>query len=136
LATIQALGRFSEPGVSTVLLDAWPTLTPKVRNAATEVVFSRPAWLAAFLGAVAGEEVPLSDVEPARIKLLESHGDPEVRKAAQSIAGKLKLGKRQDVLAAYQPSLTLAGDVAKGKALFQKICANCHRLENVGFEIG
>lgn len=136
LASIQSLGRFTEPDVAAVLIAAWPTLTPKVRVPATEALFSRPAWLTAFLDAVAREEIPLSDVEPARIKLLESSSNAEIKQAAQGIAGKLKLGKRQDVLAAYQPALKLAGDIGKGKAIFQKICANCHRMENVGYEIG
>ncbi|MGE5191410.1 MAG: c-type cytochrome [Deltaproteobacteria bacterium] len=48
----------------------------------------------------------------------------------------MKLGRRQDVLDAYKTALTLAGDPAKGKLHFQKVCAACHRLDNVGTEIG
>src|SRR5262249_23203192 len=30
----------------------------------------------------------------------------------------------------------LKGDVEKGRAIFQKSCATCHRLDNTGIEVG
>lgn len=136
LAAVAALGSFSEAGVGPLLIDAWPGFTPKVRSAATETVFSRGDWLGVFLDAVEKGEIPALDLEPARVKLLESNADPAIRNRAKQLAAKLQLGRRQDVLDAYKPALTLAGDAGRGKMHFQKVCAACHRLENVGNEIG
>jgi putative membrane-bound dehydrogenase-like protein len=136
LAALGTLGTFPNPEVGALLIEAWPTFSPKLRTAATEVIFSRRDWLLAFLQAVEGGTIPAADVEPGRVKLLASHGDERVREAAKALAAKWNLGRRQDVLDAYKPALTLKGDPARGKAHFQKVCSVCHRLENVGTEIG
>jgi putative heme-binding domain-containing protein len=49
---------------------------------------------------------------------------------------KIKLGRRADVVEAYRVALTSQGDISRGRLVFQKVCAACHRLEGVGHEIG
>lgn len=136
MAALAALGRYHDPEIGILLADGWPTFGPKLRAAVQETIFSRTGWLLTFLERVDRDEVPAADLEPARLKLLESHPDVAVRDKARSAAAKVKLGRRQDVFDAYRPALDLAGDSARGKTHFQKICAVCHRLENVGTEIG
>jgi putative heme-binding domain-containing protein len=136
LATLAVLARSADPEIGTVLVDAWASFGPKLRASAMEVIFSRADWLLKILDAVENEDIPLADLEPARVRLLEAHSNPMVREKARAIAAKLKLGRRQDVLDAYKPALSLAGDVARGKEQFKKVCSVCHRLENVGTEIG
>jgi putative membrane-bound dehydrogenase-like protein len=136
LAALSTLSRFPDAEIGNILVEAWSRFSPKLRAVATEAVFSRPEWLLNFLAAVGKEEIAISDVEPGRLKLLESHGNEQVRAAAKQVISKLQLGRRQDVLDAYKSALTLNGDAAKGKMHFQKVCSVCHRLENVGTEIG
>src|SRR5262249_1723601 len=51
-AAIETLTRFDDAGVPAILLGAWRELSPKLRATAAEALFTRPAWLAAFLDAV------------------------------------------------------------------------------------
>ena len=37
---------------------------------------------------------------------------------------------------AYRPALELKPEPAHGRAIFQKVCATCHRLDNIGVEVG
>jgi putative membrane-bound dehydrogenase-like protein len=136
LAAVETLSRFPDPTAGQALVAAWPGFSPRLRSAAAESIFSRPAWAAAFLDAVQKKKIAASDVEPARLKLLQASADPALRASAERVAKLLNLGRRQDVLAAYRPSLDLKGDAPRGKALFAKVCAACHRLEGVGHEIG
>jgi putative membrane-bound dehydrogenase-like protein len=136
LATLGTLSRFNDDAIAELLVKVWPTLSPRVRGAAADLIFARGAWLKRFLTAVEQGTVPLADVEPMRIRLLEKHPDESIRTAAAPLAAKLKVGKRQDVLAAYKSVTTLSGDAAKGKAVFQKICATCHKVEGFGHELG
>jgi putative heme-binding domain-containing protein len=92
--------------------------------------------LAEFLEAVARGDLPASDLEPGRLRLLEQHKDQRVAGLVGRLKQKLKLGQRDEVLAAYQAALKLKGNAEAGKKHFQKICAACHRLQNVGHEIG
>ncbi|HEY3967062.1 MAG TPA: PVC-type heme-binding CxxCH protein [Planctomycetaceae bacterium] len=136
LAAVDVLARYSDPQIGSVLTEAWPTFGPKLRTAVMEAVFSRGDWLLKFLEAVEKNEIPVSDLEPGRVRLLDAHSNPAVREKAAGILEKLKIGRRQDVFNAYKPALTLTGDAARGKIHFQKVCAACHRLDNFGTELG
>jgi putative membrane-bound dehydrogenase-like protein len=136
LAALSVLARYADPEVGAVLMEAWPTLGPKLRTPTMEAIFSRGEWLLTFLTAVEKEEIPFSDVEPTRLRLLDKHSNPQVREKAANLIQKLKVGRRQDVFEAYRPALSLVGDATRGKVHFQKVCAVCHRLENFGTEIG
>jgi putative membrane-bound dehydrogenase-like protein len=136
LAALAALGRYHDPEIGVLLADRWAMLSPKLRAAAQETIFSRADWLLSFLERVEREEIPASDIEPARLRLIESHADAAIRDKARTVLARLKLGRRQDVLDAYRPALELPGDAARGKTHFQKTCAVCHRLDDFGTEIG
>jgi putative heme-binding domain-containing protein len=136
LAAVRVLDRFIEPEAGAALVKAWTSLTPRLKAAAADAIFARPERVTLFLDAVDAGKIPASDVEPARLKALESAADAGVRARAQKALASLRLGRRDDVVAAYRKSLELKGDAAKGKATFQKTCAACHRLDGVGTEIG
>jgi putative heme-binding domain-containing protein len=135
-AALDTLARHSDPRIAQAIIEAWPSLGPRLRSQAAEALFSRKAWLAAFLDAAEAEKVSLTDVDAARRNVLESHPDKELRKRAAPLLAKLKTGRRQDVVDAYRSSLTAQGDRSRGRQVFQKVCAACHRLEGVGHEIG
>lgn len=136
LAALSTLGRFDEPAVAELLLEAWPRLSPKVRSRAAEALFSRPAWIRLLLDAVEAEDIRPTDIDPARIALLNSHADKIIQKRAKSLFVGQALSKRQDVVKEYQAALTLAGDALRGKDVFKKTCSTCHRLEGVGTALG
>ena len=136
LAVLETFGKFDDPAVGEILTEDWPRLSPRLRAAAGDVLFSRPQWLTTVLDAIDGGRLSLADLDPARLKLLESHSQPEIRERVKKLIASLKASPRQEVLAAYQPALTLAGQPARGRTYFQKICSSCHRLEGVGNEVG
>jgi putative heme-binding domain-containing protein len=136
LAALEALGRFAEPEVARTIVDAWPGFSPQVRNEAAEIVFSRPSGIAVLLDAVERKTIGTSQIEPARIAFLNSHPDRRIRDKAGILFAKEKLGRRPEVIAAYRGVLQLPGVAARGKEVFKKNCATCHRLEGVGFDLG
>jgi putative heme-binding domain-containing protein len=122
--------------VPTILVGAWSGLSPKLRASAVETLLSRPAWIAAFFEAVEQNKINRGDVDAARVQSLQAHADAQVRARAAKLFAQTKLGRRQDVVAAYQKSLQLTGDRARGKEVFKKTCAACHQLEGVGTQVG
>jgi putative membrane-bound dehydrogenase-like protein len=134
-AAVETLARSDDDRVPAILLDAWPGLTPKLRATAAEALFGRRRWLGAFLDAVEGGKVGRGDVDPARLELLKTYPDPDVKARAAGLfaAG---LPRRQEVVAAYQGALAMRGDRERGKAVFRTHCASCHRLEGYGSQVG
>jgi putative heme-binding domain-containing protein len=134
-AAIETLASFNDARVAAILLSAWPGMSPKLRATAAEALFARPPWINAFLDAVENGTVGRADVDPARLNLLKQYPDGAVRaRAARSFAAGLP--RRQEVVAAYQQALVRKGDRERGKGVFKTHCSTCHRLENVGQQIG
>lgn len=136
LAALAALSRYSDDKVAELVLTAWPTLGPRVRAEASEVLFARPNRIVALLAALESGELAATDLDPTRLKALSAHANPQIAKRAESLVGQLALGRRQDVVASYRPSLELTGDSSRGREMFRKVCAACHKLEGVGHELG
>lgn len=136
LAAVGTLGQFQDPAVAAALVEAWPRFSPRVREAAAEALLARADRVLVLFDALASGRVSTADLDPNRLRALAKHRDPEVRRRAESVVGSLGRGRRDEVVAAYRPALTLSGDVDRGRAHFRKICAACHKLEGVGHELG
>jgi len=135
-AALASLARLNDRGVAAVILEAWPTLSPRLRAQATEGLFARTDRLQALLDAVEAGTFKPADIELARAQQLQTHADAKIRDRAKKLLAGVKLGRRQDVVAAHRDVLDLKGDAQRGKEHFKKVCAACHRLEGVGQEIG
>jgi putative membrane-bound dehydrogenase-like protein len=136
VAAMSALGKYDDPAVAATILGAFDSLSPRLRSEALEALLARPHRSLALLQTISAGKFAASNIDPARTKLLVEHSDSAVRELAAKTLANAKLGRRADVIAAYQDSLKLDGDVERGRQTFRKICAACHRLENVGHEIG
>ncbi len=77
-----------------------------------------------------------NQLEPLRVEQLRKHPNGKVRQRALAVFAGQVAPDRQKVVTAYQPALEMTADRARGKMVFQKNCATCHRLENEGFEVG
>jgi putative membrane-bound dehydrogenase-like protein len=133
---LATLSTFSNDGVAKALVAAWPTLSPRLRAEATEALFARSQRLEVLLEAIEAGAIPLGDIEPARLQSLAKHASESIRRRAEPLLAKVTVSSRQDLIAAYQPALSMHGDASRGRQVFEKICAACHRLGGVGHEIG
>jgi putative heme-binding domain-containing protein len=136
IAAVQTLGRFQEPEVADLIVDAWPGFSPSVRGEAAEALFARPERIRTLLTAVEERVIQPSQLDPARVAFLLNHPDAAIRTTAESLLGGVKLARRDDAVAAYRDALELTGDRQRGKAVFKRDCSACHRLENVGYDLG
>jgi len=136
VAALGSLAAYHDPGVATLVLEAWPRLSPRLRVQAGEVLFARPERTAALLDAIDSGDVNAADVDSARLKQLAVGGDAAVRARAEKLVEGLNLGRRQEVVEEFRDVLALEGEADRGKLAFKKVCAACHKVEGVGHEIG
>ncbi|MBS0210910.1 MAG: c-type cytochrome [Planctomycetes bacterium] len=136
LAMISALDEFREGEVARPVIAQWSALSPRVKSAALDMLMTRSDRVGLLLDAVEAEQFPAHEIDPAHAARLMSGNDPRKRPKAQQLLSATKVARRQDVVDAYRGVLKMSGDPARGKLVFGKICATCHRAENVGFEIG
>jgi putative membrane-bound dehydrogenase-like protein len=136
LAAVRALAVPTSPKVGSLLLAPWASYSPAVRREATEALLARPERVAALLDAIETKKVLPLQIEPARLDQLRKYPNAALRaRAVKLLAGQVAPA-RQKVIDEYKSALDLTGHAAKGKQIFKKVCSTCHRLENVGVEVG
>jgi putative membrane-bound dehydrogenase-like protein len=136
MAAVRSLSLQDKPEVATLLLGPWSSYSPSVRREVLEVLFARPDRQAALVEALEQKKVLAGQIEPARQEQLRKLRDDKLRRRAQAVLADQAVPERRKIFEAYRPALDLKADVARGKTVFQKTCATCHRLENVGVEVG
>ncbi len=136
LAALVVLDRGAGADVAAVLLKSWPTLSPRLRGPAAEVLLSRADRVTVVLDAIEKKTFAPTDLDATQVKRLLGHKDVAVARRAKLLLGDLKLARRSEVVEKYRPALEAKGDAVRGKAVFVKHCAACHRLEGVGTETG
>jgi putative heme-binding domain-containing protein len=136
MAAVRSLSLQDKPEVATLLLGPWGSYSPAVRREVLEALFARPDRQAALLEALEQKKVLAGQIEPARQEQLRKLGDDKLRRRAQAVLADQAVPERRKILDAHRSVLDLKADVARGKTVFQKTCATCHRLENVGVEVG
>jgi putative heme-binding domain-containing protein len=135
-AALATLASFDAPDVAAAILARFVVFSPRLKGQATDMLLSRSAWAVKLLEAVESGDISAGDVDPARLKLLADHGDKTIRTKAAALLKTFAVSKRGDVVEAYKSVLDAQGDAARGKEIFAKTCAACHRVQGVGYETG
>jgi putative membrane-bound dehydrogenase-like protein len=136
LAAIRSLSAHSRSEVTTLLLNGWRSYTPAVRAEVLEALLRRPDRVNALLDAIEAGTVKPGDIDAARARRLMAAKEPKTATRAAKLLKDSLPADRKDVLAKYQPALTLAADAARGKEVFAKHCAACHAVAGVGVNVG
>jgi putative membrane-bound dehydrogenase-like protein len=135
-AAIGSMSRIKKPEAAAAMLEGWASHTPALRGQILDSLMAREAWAVAMLEAVEKGTVPAAQLDARRRQQLLSNASAKVRMRAEKILAGAVDANRTKLIEQYKPALTANGDNERGKAIFAKRCANCHRLENVGHLVG
>ena len=136
LAAIRALSSFRRPAVADVFLRRYVALTPSVQREIVTKLLTRSEWLPQLLEAIASGAAAAELIPVHRREILMQHPDPEIRDRARQLFEDEHPGPRKDVVADYQPSLSLPADPVRGAVLLKRECLSCHRWHGQGADIG
>jgi putative heme-binding domain-containing protein len=135
LAAAEALGQHDDPRVGEILLQSWRGYSPKVRGAALDVLVSRADRAVGLLEAVKSGRIKSAEIDRDKQQLLLNHPAANVRSSARTILGEAT-GNRGQVVAQYEKALELDGDATRGREVFTARCATCHKVGDVGHQVG
>src|SRR5262249_40540257 len=107
-----------------------------LRREVVEALLARPARIVKLLDAIEAKRVSPAQLEAARREQLRSHRNTEIRQRAVALLANVGSSDRRKVVDDYRGVLEMAGDAARGKPLFVKQCAVCHKLDGQGHEVG
>lgn len=141
-AAIKALAAYQHEQTPAQLLKIYTKLTAAERADAVQTLVSRPTYAIALLDAVSNKAVPRSDISAGMLRQLQALNHKAVTEKLESIWGTIRPAAedRKELAAKYKAlltSTTLAkADIGKGRELFVKNCASCHRLFGEGGQMG
>jgi putative membrane-bound dehydrogenase-like protein len=135
-AALAALGRIPEESVAATVLAGWKGYSPGLRGQVLDLLLSREIWLEKLLAALEKKELAPGQIDLVRRRRLLQHRDGAIQKRAARVFADATSPDRDKVVKEYAAALSLKGDRVRGKAVFGKSCATCHRLEGVGHEVG
>jgi putative heme-binding domain-containing protein len=136
-AAVRALGRQRDNRVVTSLLAAgrFKTYSPSLRDEVLSVLIAQAHHLPGLLTALEEGRVPKSAIDALHRQQLERHRDGDIRHRAAKLFGAVQ-GDRAKVYEAYKEIVTWKADPSKGRAVFRRECASCHRLDQEGHAVG
>lgn len=138
VAAIQGLaGRGAKPGTLARVVESLKGMSAAGRREAELFLVGSPPGRDALLGAIESGGVAPALLDNATRTRMARHAT-ERRKA--DLAARISGGSttRARVLEAYKSAAApgAGSDPEKGRAVFRKNCATCHRLENTGHVVG
>jgi putative heme-binding domain-containing protein len=124
---VQTLARAEGPAVGQFFLSKWHALTPEIRDHCVDAFMHEPNRMRQLLGGVEQGIVQPSTIGWPRSVALMNNDDPSIRAYARRLLDE-KPGAREEVVQRYGAALTLTGNTANGKAVYQRVCASCHQV--------
>lgn len=135
LAAIRHLSKLGVDIAPREWMARWPTLSPSIRNAVLDALLSRDDWRFELLMGVEQTKISASElVGSQRQSLLDSTDDKQRELAARVFHGPISTNRKG--LVERYISLLTPGERSRGQLVFQKNCANCHRLQDIGSAVG
>ncbi|MEO6182764.1 MAG: HEAT repeat domain-containing protein, partial [Verrucomicrobiota bacterium] len=136
LAAISSLAHFNNTEVGPALIKNWNALTPRLRSETLAALLARTERVDTLLNSIEQGVIRSSDLSTAQIKFLKTHRDLAIRKRAEKLFSAATISLRQDAIDAFQPALSLQGNLAHGKTIYLERCSSCHRFDNEGYSLG
>ncbi len=136
---INALRRSKSTAVGEAIVQRMPEFSPSLRDSAIRVLLARNETTGSLLNGIADGTILLSELSLDQVQGLINHADRPIRNRAKklmSAGGAIPDADRQKVLESMMFITTTQGNVANGKTVFKKICANCHMHSGEGQKIG
>jgi putative heme-binding domain-containing protein len=134
-AAVRGLSRVKGAAAGRFLIERWKSMTASVRDEAADGMFLDAGRPPLLLEAIrSGTVQPWTLAFRHKRQLLMSR-DAAFREAARSLLEE-RAGDRERVLEQYEAALERNGDPQRGRVVFERACARCHRLNGVGHQVG
>lgn len=139
---VQGLTKFDDPAVGKLIVKSYRSVHPSERSAVIAALASRPTFASELLDQMSAGTIPRNELTAFQARQIRGFEKPELTKKLVAVWGELRDSpkEKQDLIAKWKsdlnPERIKAADLARGRFLFDKACASCHRLFGNGGEIG
>ena len=136
LAALRGWARSSDAECDAYLIKECASGSPRVQQAIVELIAAKPSRIAELAKQLSEGKLKAKAIGAIELKKLAARATGEVQRQLNATLATIENSDRAKVVASYQACLTLEADAARGKEVFTKHCASCHRVAGVGVQVG
>ncbi|AMV36102.1 PVC-type heme-binding CxxCH protein [Planctomyces sp. SH-PL62] len=135
-AAAEAVVEVGSAPLAARIFESWETIPTAPRRAVLAAMIRSTPLAGRLVEAIEDDVVALSELTPAERESLRSSPDSEVAGRAAALLESRTPRDRAEVVARFQPVLSLTGDPGRGRELFVKNCRTCHQHRGDGYKVG
>jgi len=118
------------------LLELLPKQSPAMRGQIFDALLSRQERVVALLDAMDRGELKPRELDQPRAARLLKTTDPTIKARAEKLLASAMPADRAKALEDYRKVILMQADPRRGKEIFRKTCATCHKVGDVGVDVG
>ncbi len=134
------LGRLTSAEVAVSVIQAYPVMENELQPKAVELLTNRPAWSKQLLAAIGAKKLPADVLNLNQVRKLVAQNDAELVKAVREHWGIVRVGRdpQREQFVGRMKTLVqkTPGNPFEGRLVFNKLCAQCHKIYGEGKEVG
>ena len=141
-SALRGLAAYDDPKTPAAILNIYSNLTGAQRRDALNTLAARVSSATALLAAVEQGTVPVKDLTADLVRQLRNLKDADVALQVKKVWGvsrdssadmQAEIQKYKNI---YRAGGSLPGNASPGRAVFDRICAQCHTLFDTGGKVG
>ncbi len=136
---IKALRAWAETGAAECdrhLIDQLASSGPQLQPVMFDLILGRQSRLVALLGKLDEGQIQPRQIGAVQLAKLVERADEQSKAGYRKHLDTIANSNRASVLKDYEACLKLVGNPTRGKEIFSRHCAACHRIDNLGSQVG
>ena len=135
LAAIETLASLRSEQLPQFLIESLSSFSPELRRRSVDLLIGNSSWASMMLDALESGKLTRAMIDLVQTQRLTHSGDKLLATRATTLLSGSS-STRRAVIADYGPIVMLKGDPIAGKQVFRTACANCHRIGDLGRDLG
>ncbi len=141
-AALRGLSAFDVPEAPEEIFSFFPDMQPEARRDALATLASRLTYAMELVAAVEKEKIPAKALLADVVRKLRAHNDANLNRKIEQLWGlsrstpEMKLKKIEKYKRIASLRTNIPRNLSRGRVLFRRSCAQCHKLYGEGGTIG
>ncbi|MCA9004854.1 MAG: c-type cytochrome [Planctomycetaceae bacterium] len=136
MAALKSLIQSQSPAAVELVFDNWKQFTPALQAEVISQLLSRETSTLDLLNRIEQKVIQPAQIDLTNRQTLIDHKNEKIKQRARKLFSVATSASRDAILKQYASIDLKQGSVDRGRLVFEKQCASCHRLNGKGHVVG